>query len=302
MLLLASDTTSIKNFAPVNAGAILLSNDMLPTINILGHDLSMYAICACIGILLALLFTAKVAKRFKVDDNDILSLGLFSAIGVIIGGHLLYGLTNFHLIIELFQKFDQIKSFGMFFNCLVVIFGGQVFYGGLIGGLIAGYIYLKKTKKDASLYAYIIAPAIPLFHGFGRIGCFCGGCCYGKPCPIHGLGITYHNAPIPEANGVPRIPIQLIEAACNFILFFVLYQLQKKGKCRNTLMFIYLLVYSIIRFVDEFFRGDTYRGFVGPFSTSQIISIGIFIFALSMLIRIKAIGSKTKLHAHHHTH
>ena len=257
---------------------------MLPLINIFGHDFSVYAICACVGILVALFMAMKTAKRLKVDDNDILSLGLFSAIGIFLGGHLLYALTNFHLIIEFFQKLDQINSFGLLLNCLVIIFGGQVFYGGLIGGLIAGYIYLKKTKKDASLYAYIAAPFIPLFHAFGRIGCFLGGCCYGVEWEH---GITYHNDPIEIANGVPRLPIQLIEAACNFILFGVLYYLQRKGKCKKTLLYIYLLSYSIIRFVDEFFRGDAYRGFIGPISTSQFISIGVFIFSLIMIIKTR---------------
>lgn len=271
---------------------------MFPLINVFGHDLSVYAICACVGILLALFLAAKTAKRFKIDDNDVISVGLVSAIGIVIGGHLLYGLTNFHLIIEFFQNLDKITSFPIFLNCLVIIFGGQVFYGGLIGGLIAGYIYLKKTKKDVTLYSYIAAPVIPLFHAFGRIGCFLGGCCYGVEWEH---GITYHNDPIEAANGVPRLPIQLIEAACNFVIFGVLYYLQRKGKCKKSLLFIYLLSYSIVRFVDEFFRGDAYRGFVGPFSTSQIISIGVFIFALIMLIRIK-ITSKKKPSPRQRTH
>ncbi|MBR2658994.1 prolipoprotein diacylglyceryl transferase [Candidatus Saccharibacteria bacterium] len=256
---------------------------MLPVITIFGHDFSMYAICACVGILLALFVAMKTAKRLKVDDNNVLILGLVSAIGIFLGGHILYALTNFHLIIEFFQKIDQVNSFGLFLNCFLIIFGGQVFYGGLIGGLIAGYIYLKKTKKDVALYAYIAAPSIPLFHAFGRIGCFLGGCCYGVEWEH---GITYHNDPIEIANGTPRLPIQLIEAGCNFALFGVLYYLQRKGKCKNSLIFIYLAAYSIIRFIDEFFRGDAYRGFIGPLSTSQFISILIFIFAICGIIRL----------------
>ena len=241
----------------------------------------MYAIMACLGVFAMLFVGSRICKRLKVDSNNLLVMGLWAAVGVVVGGHLVYGLTNFNQIIYLFQHLDQVTSFGVFWNTLVYIFGGQVFYGGLIGGLIAAWLYLKKTKKDVDLYMYIAAPLIPLFHAFGRIGCFLGGCCYGIEVEH---GITFHHSPIELANGVSRLPIQLIESGANFILFGVLYYLQRKGKCRQNLMFIYLLSYSVIRFVDEFFRGDLYRGFLGPFSTSQVISLGLFVFSLVMII------------------
>ena len=81
---------------------------MLPTINILGRDFPTYALCACAGILVVLFSTMHAARRFKVDDNNILILGLFSALGVFLGAHLLYGITNFNLIIEFFQNLDTV--------------------------------------------------------------------------------------------------------------------------------------------------------------------------------------------------
>lgn len=254
---------------------------MFPSINITGKPISTYGILATIGILLLLFLSMKAAKRFKIDTNNILVTLLIAGIGAVIGGHLLYALTNFDKIIIVFSNLDKITSINMWFDILGTIFGGQVFYGGLIGAIIAAYIYLKKTKKDIDLYAYIITPFIPLFHGFGRIGCFLAGCCFGIP---HEHGITFHDSTIPMANDVPRLPIQLIESACNFILFGILLFLQRKGKCKNILLFIYLASYSVIRFIDEFFRGDTYRGFIGPVSTSQFISILLFVFSIVMII------------------
>ena len=254
---------------------------MFPSINITGKEISTYGILATAGILLLLFLSMRVAKKYKIDTNDILITLLVAGIGVVIGGHLVYGLTNFDKIIILLGNLDKVTSFGILFDALGTIFGGQVFYGGFIGGLIAAYIYLKKTKKDVALYAYIITPFIPLFHAFGRIGCFLAGCCYGIEMEH---GITFHNSPIPMANDVPRLPIQLIEAACNFALFGILFYLQKKGKCKKTLLPIYLISYSVIRFIDEFFRGDEYRGFVGPLSTSQFIGVLVFIFGIVMLI------------------
>ncbi len=254
---------------------------MFPSINITGKPISTYGIMATIGILLLLFLPMRLAKKYKIDSTNILITLLIAGVGVVIGGHLVYGLTNFDKIIYLFQNLDKVTSLGILFDSIGFIFGGQVFYGGLIGGLVAAFIYLKATKKDVDLYAYIITPFIPLFHALGRIGCFLAGCCYGIEIEH---GVIFHNSAIEMANNVPRLPIQLIESACNFILFGILLHLQKKGKYKKTLLYIYLLIYSIIRFVDEFFRGDTYRGFVGPISTSQFISILIFVFATIMLI------------------
>lgn len=266
---------------------------MFPTITVLGREFSMYSIMACIGIFISLFVASRAIKRlkFKTTIDELIILGLWSALGLVVGGHLVYGLTNFQWIIYLFEHLDQVTSFQVLWDTLAYIFGGQVFYGGLIGALIAGFIYLKVTRKDAEMYAYIVAPLIPLFHAFGRIGCFLGGCCYGIEIEH---GVTFEHSLVESANGVPRLPIQLIEAGCNFLLFLVLYYLQRKGKCRQNLLFIYLLSYSVIRFVDEFFRGDTYRGFVGPFSTSQIISLGLFLFSLAMII----ISNKKRVKKH----
>lgn len=256
---------------------------MFPLINIFGTEISTYVIAATAGLILSLFLAMRSARRLKVEDSDIIFLMLFMGIGLFIGGHLVYGLTNFDKLIWVFSHLNEIPSFGAFLEMLGFIFGGQVFYGGLIGGLISAYIYLRVTKRDVAKYFYIIAPFIPLFHAFGRIGCFLGGCCYGIEM---NHGVVFHHSLAPGANDVPRLPVQLIEAFCNFALFGVLYYLQRKGKYQKNLIFIYLLSYSIVRFVDEFFRGDMYRGFIGPFSTSQIISLGLFVFSVGALIKI----------------
>ena len=254
---------------------------MFPLINIFGKEVSTYAIMAILGIFAVLFVGKRTCKRLKIDDNDLLITGLWAAIGVVVGGHLVYGLTHFDWLIYVFQHLGDAKSFSDIWDALVTVFGGQVFYGGLIGGLIAAWIYLRATGKNVAKFMYAIAPLIPLFHAFGRIGCFLGGCCYGIEMEH---GIVFHDSLAPGANDVPRLPIQLIEAVCNFALFGVLYYLQRKGKCQENLIFIYLLSYSIIRFVDEFFRGDGYRGFLGPFSTSQVIGLGLFTFSIGALV------------------
>lgn len=87
-------------------------------------------------------------------------------------------------------------------------------------------------------------------------------------------------------NDVERFPVQLLEAALNLGLFFLLYYLLNKGKLKGGLFALYLGLYSVIRFLDEFLRGDAYRGFFLGLSTSQVISIILFLFSAFYFIFI----------------
>ncbi len=256
---------------------------MYPMINLFGKELSTYMLCSLVGIFIAGIYICRNAKKRGHDDNNFIVLLLISAIGVFLGGHLLFAITNIRGIALLLTNWSRyVTSFNDLINCLGIIFGGSVFYGGLLGGLLAGFIYCKKKKFDLREYSDICAPGIPLFHTFGRIGCFLGGCCYGIESEF---GYTIHgNELLPMVNDVNRFPVQLMEATLNFGLFLLLHYFLKKDKFKGRLLAIYLLLYSIIRFFDEFLRGDTYRGFLFGLSTSQIISILLFVGSIIYLI------------------
>lgn len=231
-----------------------------------------------IGILITGYFCLRQAKKYKMDDNQVIYLLLSIAVGVLIGGHFLYGITNIKILMHFMTHLHKITSFSIFFQCIQEIFGGSVFYGGLYGGLLTGYIY-SKNKLNFSKGINHFVPAIPLFHLFGRIGCFLSGCCYGIKSHI---GFIYTNALVLEANGIRRFPVQLIEAFYNLVLFIFLYYLDKKGKISQSILMLYLYLYAATRFFLEFLRGDFYRGYIGIFSTSQIISI-ITILSISCI-------------------
>jgi len=267
---------------------------MFKEIILFGKVISPYSILAIIGSFAAGIYACKKAKKFTGDDSDMLTLVLISAIGVIFGGRILYGITNYKTVLTLFSDLSVIKSFKDFEDYAVMIFGGAVYYGGLIGGMVVGFIYMKKKRYDIDLSTDIAAPAIPLLHFFGRIGCFLVGCCYGLECKI---GVTYQHSLIASANGVNRFPIQLVEAVFNLCLFFVLDYLLRHEKLKGKLIYIYLIAYPIARFIIEFFRGDEYRGFLFGLSTSQIISIGFLIFATAMLIKKSKVPSAISSHS-----
>ena len=245
---------------------------MIPVLQFFGKEISIYQIMTLAGIFTAGPYAMYVAKRHGKDNNEMLTLLLISAIGVFIGMHLVYGLTMLPYLRSILQQ-KPVTDFKSFIQVAGFILGGSVFYGGLLGGMLSGFLYGRKKGLDLLFWSDLVAPVIPFFHFFGRIGCFLGGCCYGLPCS---LGFTYHYSPIPGANDVVRFPIQLVEAGFNLLLFFLLNALLNKGKCKGKLLSIYLGLYSVARFTLEFFRGDEIRGFLFGLSTSQWISLLIF--------------------------
>lgn len=246
---------------------------MYPIVTIFGRPIGTYALSSVAGILLAGWYACRAARRRGVDDNEIIVLLLVSAVGILLGSHVLYALTNLPALLRYLSESANLPL-GDWFRGLLPYVGGAVFYGGLLGGLAAGALYLRIRRLPFAAYADIAAPAIPFFHAFGRIGCFLGGCCYGIPWEG---GITYTRALSPEANGVARFPVQLLESALLFALFFLLAALFRRGALRAKLLALYLAVYAVLRFLLEFLRGDAIRGVYFGLSTSQWISLAILL-------------------------
>jgi phosphatidylglycerol:prolipoprotein diacylglycerol transferase len=220
------------------------------------------------------------AKNKNIDVNETIILFVISIFGVIIGSKLLYLIVNYEYLYQLYNTYSD-----NLFNLLKEIslrLNGSVFYGGLIGGIAAACIYLKLKKYDVLYFLDFMTPCIPLFHFWGRIGCFFAGCCYGVESKI---GFTFHHSVIISANDVNRFPVQLLESFYNIILFFILITVLQKNLFKGKLLLLYLLMYSSGRFMIEFFRGDVYRGILFYLSTSQWISLIIINMAVYKLVR-----------------
>lgn len=243
-----------------------------------------YGIFALIGIMAACPLGIYYYKKRTGDDISMILMYLWSGLGVFLGMHLLFGITN----ISYWGKLLEAESLADFLKRFGAIFGGSVFYGGLLGGLLAGYLAIRRMKMPADIATDCAAPFIALLHGISRIGCFFAGCCYGVEWEH---GFTYHDSIVESANGVPRFPVQLFEAGFEFLLAGALWALlirsMKTGKLQGSLLALYLLIYPVGRFILEFLRGDEYRGFIFGISTSQFISIFVFLFALIYLVTRK---------------
>lgn len=264
---------------------------MFPYFEVLGRQIGSYSICALVGLLLCGVVACKLAVRFKVAYEDVILLMVVIGVSLLIGGHVLFGITNTNKLIALFQNASS-YNFKQILTYLGMCFGGMVYYGGFLGGCVGLLIYTKYNKIVERKIAFdLFAVCVPLFHVFGRIGCFFSGCCYGMESRF---GFVIHgNTLIPEINDVRRLPVPLIEAVCNLVIFFILLRLFKKGKENGKMIFYYMLIYPVVRFVLEFFRGDAIRGFLFGLSTSQWISIGLFVVAVWKLFLSKSGGKKT---------
>lgn len=159
--------------------------------------------------------------------------------------------------------------------------GGFVFYGGLIFGLVFYLIYSLWFKKFNFQKSYLLVPGIIIGHAIGRLGCFLTGCCYGSQCDLFWSV---------KSDGEYRHPVQLYESIALFCLGYFSLKWIKGKKTNHYIVTNYLLIYSIIRFILEFFRGDEIRGVYWlSLSTSQFISFGLFLVALIFKYKNKTI-------------
>lgn len=250
---------------------------MFPSFTVFGITIHCFGLIGVTGLLIASFIMCYRIRKAGYDYNDTILFIVSLSGGMMVGGSILNAIVHSRIILGA-------QDFSTFLNAVKSACNGIVFYGGLFGAIIAGLIYIKCAKLPKQLYLDNSALFAPLFHGVARIGCFCGGCCYGIESKFGFSAAHVENKLVPSLGDVTRFPVQLLESACNFILAAVIFLLLKKGVLKGKLFYVYLLSYSVIRFFDEFLRGDDLdRGFVGPFSTSQFISIFVFAFAAFML-------------------
>ena len=240
---------------------------MLDHLTILGKSISVYGLTAAVGMIAAVFYMKMMVRRemFRDLDRHLELAFAWALAGIALGSKLLY------LVMEHSNIVKDIGSMGLEMAAYKYFTGGFVFYGGLLGCMVALYLYCKHLKVSFIHLLQLALPAFPLAHAIGRCGCFLVGCCYGRETDTF-FAVTYthsHFAP----NGVPLIPTQLIGAVCELLLFILLYRDSVRGQSGGAMLSKYLVAYGVGRFILEYFRGDDYRGFIGVLSVAQIISL-----------------------------
>lgn len=242
-----------------------MKNDLLTIGGLTVHG---YGLMIGIGFIAAYLMTEFRARKYRMNTDIVFTLFISSVVFGLLGAKVLYYLTILDRVI---------KDPGVILDEME----GFVVYGGIIGGVLAGYVVCRSKKEKFWQYFDLIAPAIALAQGFGRIGCLLAGCCYGKETDSP-LSITFHTSDF-APNDVALIPTQIYSSILDFLNCIVLCLIARYAKKERTVSGCYLIFYSTGRFILEFFRGDLERGSVGVLSTSQFISIFIFVIGAAIL-------------------
>ena len=237
----------------------------------LNQTIYTYAFCIVVGTMVAALFTKWRAK--KELERKVLPNHFFYLIFIVgfIGGKLFFYLEN--------PAYYWVHPDRLGHN----FSGGFVFYGSFISIIPFLLWYLNKNKWPVWPMLDILAFTTLIVHTIGRMGCFFGGCCYGKPTDGF-TGIVF-----PKTNGVAVHPTQLYEVSALLFIIFILYQIKKRQQFDGQIFMLYLMLYAVARNIIELFRGDT-RGFVidGILSHSQFIGILIFMIAAFYYQKLKS--------------
>ena len=233
-----------------------------------------YGLLVATGFLVAILLASSRAEKEGLDSQKVLDLCFYVMVSALLGARLLY------VIVEYRYFLDSPLEIFKFWK------GGLVFYGGLILGVLISLWYLKRNQMPMWKTADLLAPSIALGQLIGRWGCFFAGCCYGKKTDV-AWGVTFTD---PRSLAPPEIslhPTQVYLSLNAVFIFIFLMWLSKRKVFDGQILWSYGILYSIGRFVIEYFRGDD-RGFPVEqvLSTSQFVGVFIFSFSAFMLLTL----------------
>ncbi|MHB9005994.1 MAG: prolipoprotein diacylglyceryl transferase [Limisphaerales bacterium] len=229
-----------------------------------------YGILVAVGFLAGLWLADRRAPAHGLHAQVVGDVGIWLMVGAIVGARAL------HVISYWQEDFAHKPWWEMF----AIHHGGLVFYGGLIGASLATVLYARVRAVPLWRLADVLAPSIPLGQFFGRLGCLMNGCCYGLPCALP-WAIRFPEGRIRHETAVH--PVQLYEAGFDLALYaFLAWQIRGR-RFEGQTFALYLILYSIVRFGVEFFRGDYEVRYLGGWATpGQLASVVILAAGLSV--------------------
>jgi phosphatidylglycerol:prolipoprotein diacylglycerol transferase len=279
---------------------------MYPTLyelpNLPGGGLHSWGLMVMLGFLGAFVLTGIRARAVGMDPDKLVPLYLLSCVAGLLGARLLHFMLSG-------ERADFFENPMIFFDPDQ---GGFAFYGGAIGGILAGAIYAKLRNLHVWKLGDIAAAAIMLGLGLGRMGCFFAGCCHGGVCEGSETGsladfqggrvVSLDEAPyvglifnkgvgVGAIHDVPTWPTQMVESLGALTLFLILSLMWKYWRRFDGQILASMLgLYAIMRASIERFRGDSIRGlhdFGGmQLSTSQLVAgVMVMVAVLIALLR-----------------
>ena len=246
-------------------------NNINPTLLKLGpFEIRYYGIIFVLGFIIAYFFINYLSKQrnLKLTKDDILDLLFYLIIGGVVGARL------FEIIF-----YNPAYYFKNPFEMIAIWHGGLSFHGGLIGAIIAAYLYCRKKKIEFYDLADIVV--IPLAFGLflGRIGNFINGELVGRITNLPWC-VKFRNY-----QGC-RHPSQIYESFKNLVIFSILLLIKNKKLKKGILFWSFIIMYSTFRFFIEFVKDPGEIGFILGLTMGQWLNIVMFIIGLFFFIKI----------------
>jgi len=219
-----------------------------------------YGLMIAIGIWAAILVARHFSPRIGVDPERFTDMAIVAVLGGLFGSY-----VNYIISYDWSRFASDPSSLFRFWE------GGLVFLGGLIGGIVFAMLYIRKHKMPLWEVADIAAIAVPLAYGFGRIGCFFAGCCYGEVCDLP-WAVTF------PGEIVARHPTQLYSMLLGFGLAVFALWFRKRRTFAGQSFLLYLMLYGIGRGLIEMLRINP-TVFGTPLSVAQFTGLVLVVVA-----------------------
>jgi phosphatidylglycerol:prolipoprotein diacylglycerol transferase len=254
-----------------------------------GLSLYSYGLMLTASVLLGRLVALHLAERAGINRRVADRCALWTLIGAIVGARLLFVVTNF-------DQLDHILDIFAFWK------GGVVAYGGFLGGLAGAIVFCRTHRLSLLTWADCVAPSLCLGLVVTRVGCFLGGCDFGRvwngPLAVQFPGgspasVQQASLGLLPSSGMESLPVhptQLYEAAAGLTLLLLVLAVRRRQPLAGYGLAAFAMGYAVLRYLIETVRADPGRGTIGPWSTSQAIAVATFVAAAVLIYALRRKG------------
>ena len=241
-----------------------------------------YGILVALAIVVLVLWTIREVRRgANISYDTIVTAALVGIPSGIVASKLLHVIDN----IVVAKLHPELVLAGRIIDYtqhpgLILSGSGLTFYGAVLGGALAIWIYSRVSRFQFGYLADLVAPGIVLAQAVGRLGCTMNGCCYGIETSLP-WGVIYTNSDSLGPLGVAVHPTQIYELIYNLILFGVLLKLRGRFKPDGSLFLIYLALYALWRLGIDFLRAG--NPFLFELHQAQVVAIIVLAITVSLL-------------------